>query len=1506
MDPCWTPALSCNHSELEPVNNYPLDSISSICSHPKQLKLKLSTLHVNDEIQNAENRLKENCHNLNLSFRKETSRDGNCLFEAVASQLSDLGIKEMSAQEMRQEVIEYLMENRDFEGVDGHIRKTKETDNRPVLEGKEHSGPFMILVNFENIEIDHNYGVGHLCIAGATGCAVCCPGIDKLLGSTKINTSTSWHSGRRLVEWGTLLDHLKFCSRCYNGPLILSHETIKGEMKCGLGGYLYIQCTSCQELNRVPYGSTHKENPSSKGMPSFCVNTKLGAAMIDSLGGPQRVNNVLTTLNLPSISHKNLKVMERRAGDMIEDFANMSMERRGREAFAAEMRDSNLVEDVTLVPPNVQNTQLISTGHEELSENTCSYPEMIDVIAVSQSETRDANLVIDSGEFVIPNSNTQTNTDGNSVEILDRNPFGMTVCADHGWQKRGFDSLTVSHTFLMTKLWRPQLLKNMKATQLDKKLRRLQLKEERMTSKGACEASEGATYDSEISLGDKDADIHQIPNATPKPTFSKVEGLINTTTSFIIMDLETTDLIRQNVIPHITQIAAVEHDTGSQFSCYVVPKAPMSSGAEDITGIMWDGTNLRLNGKVVAALPIFEALSNFFLWLQKFNNAILIAHNGKKFDFRILSNAADKCKLFNLYLESCVGCIDSIAVMKSKIPKLPKYSQPYLAEHVCNKNYNAHNALDDVSMLNEILKAAKVSSVDLLKHTYSPGDHLLQENFNMNKLKNLPSLHFLIGQGVVKMTTAENISGSGLNFEHLKLIWKREDVDIGKQKTVLRKKGSLAKRRKPSRTSVHSMGAADENSRYSDSTEPKPVMQNGHTDEDVFSRNSSSSVDSDAQSPPAKKPLAGMVALPGMGMPMGLPKRKSRGSTPSDSDLTPDEAKKDFRNIGVKLPIPSSRGSSESDNQSNITSPKLRKTSDKEVMKSPVEPTHQFEKPKLKAVSRPVREREESDDSKMFDMPALKQVEKSPTKSRAFEQNDDMDTKHVFQTPKLRKVDDAPTESLRFIHGKTGEDDETESRISDDSRHIFQTPTLKKVDNPPTKTLRNLHGDESDMKLTLGDHMGESSTDDIDIGMYFEKPQLRNVPKPTETLRNVYKEKPQIDVPELKNVPKMELELKSPTEIDNKFNVPQLKSVQKERETDNQEKEEGTFQIPTLRSTPLPKRREPPKSPETKTFDVPMLRRTPRVKSETDTVESEKPPTGIFEKPKLKSARSLQQDMDDSTNKDSHSKHRFDVPSLRNTPSKKESSVQRSESVRSDHEKPSWLQDTKLKPTRGGSIDSSGDKDTDKPSWLTSDSRKRHDSKENKNVDSFDLSESTPRKSSIPLQETKPENGINGHHTPSRTRLTSASSEHDDDEIKTKKNTGRDQYVPSWLKTTDTKGKSPSTPNLAFVTPTKDSSEVPQWKRELAEKRRRQKDGDGAPTPMKAEPAGDKGLPPWKVELGQMKMRQTPAKVSAHETKKSTEPEWKKAADEKRQRLRSIGDSCYDDEAVDHVAPGQE
>ena len=59
--------------------------------------------------------------------------------------------------------------------------------------------------------------------------------------------------------------------------------------------------------------------------------------MVDSIGGPVRVNNFLSTLNIPEIQSKNLKHMERRAGDLIETVATESTRTAADEAFKAEM-----------------------------------------------------------------------------------------------------------------------------------------------------------------------------------------------------------------------------------------------------------------------------------------------------------------------------------------------------------------------------------------------------------------------------------------------------------------------------------------------------------------------------------------------------------------------------------------------------------------------------------------------------------------------------------------------------------------------------------------------------------------------------------------------------------------------------------------------------------------------------------------------------------------------------------------------------------------------------------------------------------------------------------------------------------------------------------------------------------------------------------------------------------------------------------------------------------------
>uniref|UniRef100_K1Q499 Mutator-like transposase domain-containing protein n=1 Tax=Magallana gigas TaxID=29159 RepID=K1Q499_MAGGI len=149
----------------------------------------------------------------------------------------------------------------------------------------------------------------------------------------------NWKEGRRIVEFGVLLSNLRHCEACRLGPVALTYDSVVGELQKGLGGYLYVKCSNkdCNHVNRVPYGSTHRVKK--LGMPCFAVNTKLGTAMIDSLGGPDRVNNVLAALNLKPISQKNLKMIERRAGNFVESIAKSSMSKAAKDSFELQMED---------------------------------------------------------------------------------------------------------------------------------------------------------------------------------------------------------------------------------------------------------------------------------------------------------------------------------------------------------------------------------------------------------------------------------------------------------------------------------------------------------------------------------------------------------------------------------------------------------------------------------------------------------------------------------------------------------------------------------------------------------------------------------------------------------------------------------------------------------------------------------------------------------------------------------------------------------------------------------------------------------------------------------------------------------------------------------------------------------------------------------------------------------------------------------------------------------------
>lgn len=120
----------------------------------------------------------------------------------------------------------------------------------------------------------------------------------------------------------------------------------------------------------------------------------------------------------------------------------------------------------------------------------------------------------------------------------------------------------------------------------ESKRRRLFLKEERSTSKGGNEAIEGLSYQSEIGLSVNEEDIEKIPDPVPKPSFSSSSNLKNCSApNIVILDLETTGLIQHGIMPHITQIAAVNSNTKEQFSRYVAPDLPITPMAEKVTSI---------------------------------------------------------------------------------------------------------------------------------------------------------------------------------------------------------------------------------------------------------------------------------------------------------------------------------------------------------------------------------------------------------------------------------------------------------------------------------------------------------------------------------------------------------------------------------------------------------------------------------------------------------------------------------------------------------------------------------------------------------------------------------------------------------------------------------------------------------------------------------------------------------------------------------------------------------
>lgn len=79
--------------------------------------------------------------------------------------------------------------------------------------------------------VDHHYAIGHMCSDSIN---------EERLKLPDNAGRNSWKVGRRVIEYDCLFSGLKFCQSCLLGPVPITYDSVVGELKEGLGGYLYV------------------------------------------------------------------------------------------------------------------------------------------------------------------------------------------------------------------------------------------------------------------------------------------------------------------------------------------------------------------------------------------------------------------------------------------------------------------------------------------------------------------------------------------------------------------------------------------------------------------------------------------------------------------------------------------------------------------------------------------------------------------------------------------------------------------------------------------------------------------------------------------------------------------------------------------------------------------------------------------------------------------------------------------------------------------------------------------------------------------------------------------------------------------------------------------------------------------------------------------------------------------------------------------------------------------
>jgi len=130
---------------------------------------------------------------------------------------------------------------------------------------------------------------------------------------------------------------------------------------------------------------------------------------------------------------------------------------------------------------------------------------------------------------------------------------------------------------------------------------------------------------------------------------------------------------------------------------------------------MVDGKQQNEDKAILPAVSICEGLEQLMNFLGKFEDIMLVAHNGRKFDFKVLIEALVSSNLLLKFYDVVAAFLNSLRVFQQKFLSRRCNSLTELVKDFLPNNSNrTHDATEDVRALVDLLQSIK-SSPDNMK-----------------------------------------------------------------------------------------------------------------------------------------------------------------------------------------------------------------------------------------------------------------------------------------------------------------------------------------------------------------------------------------------------------------------------------------------------------------------------------------------------------------------------------------------------------------------------------------------------------------------------------------------------------------------------------------------------------------------------------------------------------------------------------------------------------------------